>query len=110
MYLIASGEVEVVVPDETVRLAAGDFFGEASVLKRRRRGVTVRAATPAGCSFSMPTISTGSSPPIRPWRSTSTRWPVPRRAQGRLRSGRDPTGHRPILVDTGKLAVIFDRG
>ena len=46
MYLIASGEVEVVVPDETVRLAAGDFFGEASVLKRRRRGVTVRAATP----------------------------------------------------------------
>lgn len=45
MYLIASGEVEVLVPGESVRLAAGDFFGEASVLKRKRRGVTVKAAT-----------------------------------------------------------------
>ncbi|MBF9233444.1 cyclic nucleotide-gated ion channel [Microvirga alba] len=46
MYLIASGEVEVLVPGETVRLGAGDFFGEASVLKRRRRHVTVRAVAP----------------------------------------------------------------
>jgi voltage-gated potassium channel len=46
MYLIASGDVEVLVPGESVRLSAGDFFGEASVLKRRRRGVTVKAATP----------------------------------------------------------------
>ncbi|MCB5176569.1 cyclic nucleotide-gated ion channel [Microvirga lenta] len=46
MYLIASGEVEVLLPGETVRLGPGDFFGEASVLRRRRRGVTVRAATP----------------------------------------------------------------
>ncbi len=45
MYLIASGEVEVLVPGESVRLTAGDFFGEASVLKRKRRGVTVRAVT-----------------------------------------------------------------
>jgi voltage-gated potassium channel len=45
MYLIASGDVEVLVPGEAVRLGAGDFFGEASVLKRRRRHVTVRAVT-----------------------------------------------------------------
>jgi voltage-gated potassium channel len=43
MYLIASGEVEVLVPGESVRLGPGDFFGEASVLKRQRRAVTVRA-------------------------------------------------------------------
>jgi voltage-gated potassium channel len=46
MYLIASGEVEVLVPGESLRLSAGDFFGEASVLKRKRRGVTVKAAAP----------------------------------------------------------------
>ncbi|NIX76543.1 cyclic nucleotide-gated ion channel [Microvirga terricola] len=46
MYLIASGEVEVLVPGEPVRLGVGDFFGETSVLKRRRRHVTVRATTP----------------------------------------------------------------
>ncbi|MGO4705797.1 cyclic nucleotide-gated ion channel [Microvirga sp. 2MCAF38] len=46
MYLIAAGEVEVLVPGEAVRLGAGDFFGEAAVLKRRRRHVTVRAVTP----------------------------------------------------------------
>ncbi|MCB8822612.1 cyclic nucleotide-gated ion channel [Microvirga rosea] len=46
VYLIASGEVEVVVPGEDVRLGPGDFFGEHGVLERRRRTVTVRAVTP----------------------------------------------------------------
>lgn len=46
MYLIASGEVELLLPGETVRLGPGDFFGEKGVLERRRRGITVRAATP----------------------------------------------------------------
>ncbi|MGO4572283.1 cyclic nucleotide-gated ion channel [Microvirga sp. 2TAF3] len=45
MYLIASGEVEVLLPGEAVRLGPGDFFGEIGVLKRRRRGVTVKAVT-----------------------------------------------------------------
>ncbi|QFU15990.1 cyclic nucleotide-gated ion channel [Microvirga thermotolerans] len=46
MYLIASGEVELLLPGETVRLGPGDFFGERGVLERRRRSVTVRAVTP----------------------------------------------------------------
>ena len=46
MYLIASGDVEVLLPNDSLRLAAGDFFGEASILHRRRRSVTVKAATP----------------------------------------------------------------
>ena len=46
MYLIASGDVEVLLPNDSLRLSAGDFFGEASILHRRRRSVTVKAATP----------------------------------------------------------------
>jgi voltage-gated potassium channel len=43
MYFIASGEVEVVLPDEAVRLREGDFFGEIAVLGRVRRTATVIA-------------------------------------------------------------------
>jgi CRP-like cAMP-binding protein len=46
MYLIASGEVEVVLPDENVKLGPGDFFGEMAVVNRRRRIATVRALSP----------------------------------------------------------------
>ncbi|WP_414473804.1 cyclic nucleotide-gated ion channel [Microvirga sp. M2] len=46
MYLIAAGDVEVVLPGENVHLGPGDFFGEMAVLKRRRRAATVRALTP----------------------------------------------------------------
>ncbi|AWM87621.1 cyclic nucleotide-gated ion channel [Microvirga sp. 17 mud 1-3] len=46
MYLLASGEVEIMLPGDVVRLGPGDFFGEMAVLKRRRRSATVRAATP----------------------------------------------------------------
>lgn len=43
MYFIASGEVEVVLPQSTVRLAEGDFFGEVAVLGRIKRTATVIA-------------------------------------------------------------------
>ena len=33
------------MPHDSLRLSAGDFFGEASILHRRRRSVTVKAAT-----------------------------------------------------------------
>jgi voltage-gated potassium channel len=33
MYFIASGEVEIMIPERHVRLAEGDFFGEIALLK-----------------------------------------------------------------------------
>jgi voltage-gated potassium channel len=46
MYFIANGEVEVVLPDTSVRLYQGDFFGEMAVLGRTRRTATVIARQP----------------------------------------------------------------
>lgn len=43
MYFIATGEVEIVLPKERVRLGAGQFFGEVAVLRRSRRSATVTA-------------------------------------------------------------------
>ncbi len=43
MYFIASGEVEVVLPRQSVTLQEGDFFGEVAVLGRVRRMATVIA-------------------------------------------------------------------
>lgn len=43
MYFIASGEVEVVLPRQSVTLREGDFFGEVAVLGRVRRMATVIA-------------------------------------------------------------------
>jgi voltage-gated potassium channel len=43
MYFIASGEVEVVLPHDTVRLREGNFFGEIAVLGRVKRTATVIA-------------------------------------------------------------------
>jgi voltage-gated potassium channel len=43
MYFIASGEVEVVLPRQSVRLHEGDFFGEVAVLGRVKRTATVIA-------------------------------------------------------------------
>ncbi len=45
MYFIASGEVEIELPDKTVRLGMGHFFGEVAVLRRARRSATVTALT-----------------------------------------------------------------
>ena len=33
MYFIASGEVEIILPDRRIRLGVGDFFGELALLK-----------------------------------------------------------------------------
>ncbi len=43
MYFIASGEVEVVLPHQSVSLQEGDFFGEVAVLGRVKRTATVIA-------------------------------------------------------------------
>jgi voltage-gated potassium channel len=43
MYFIASGQVEIELPDKTVTLGAGHFFGEIAVLRKSQRTATVRA-------------------------------------------------------------------
>ena len=43
MFFIASGAVEVVLPNERVRLGTGDFFGEMALINRRPRGADVIA-------------------------------------------------------------------
>jgi len=45
MYFIASGEVEIELPQERARLGVGHFFGEIAVLQRTRRSATVTALT-----------------------------------------------------------------
>ena len=45
MFFIASGQVEVVLPDRLVTLQDGNFFGEAAVLGNTRRNATVIART-----------------------------------------------------------------
>lgn len=47
MYFIASGEVEVELPDNPVRLSEGDFFGEVALVHRdMKRTATVTAVFP----------------------------------------------------------------
>lgn len=43
MYFIATGKVEIELPDKNVRLGGGQFFGEVAVLKRTQRTATVTA-------------------------------------------------------------------
>ena len=43
MYFIASGEVEVALKNERLRLGVGQFFGEVAVLRRARRSGTITA-------------------------------------------------------------------
>ena len=47
MYFIASGEVQILLSDRTVRLGQGHFFGEVAVLRQARRSATVTALTRA---------------------------------------------------------------
>jgi voltage-gated potassium channel len=46
MFFIGHGEVEVIVPDGSVSLREGDFFGEMAVLGKTRRTATVIARQP----------------------------------------------------------------
>jgi voltage-gated potassium channel len=43
MYFIAAGEVEIELPNDRVRLSAGEFFGEIAALKRSKRSATATA-------------------------------------------------------------------
>ena len=43
MYLIVDGEVEIRLRHKSVRLGAGDFFGEVAALRQSRRSATVVA-------------------------------------------------------------------
>ncbi len=43
MFLISSGAVEVVLPNDRIRLGSGDFFGEMALLSGRRRQADVVA-------------------------------------------------------------------
>jgi voltage-gated potassium channel len=43
MYFIASGEVQIELPDGIVPLGEGDFFGELAILQGTHRSATVRA-------------------------------------------------------------------
>ncbi len=45
MYFVASGEVEIELPQQRLRLGVGDFFGEIAVLRRARRSATVTSIT-----------------------------------------------------------------
>lgn len=54
MYLVAEGEVEVIVtiggvPTAVAILTEGDFFGEASLLSNAPRNATVRSLTATNC-------------------------------------------------------------
>jgi voltage-gated potassium channel len=43
MYIITSGEVEIDLPNQRVRLSDGTFFGEIALLRRTNRSGTVTA-------------------------------------------------------------------
>ena len=43
MYFITSGEVEIELPTQRVRLSDGAFFGEIALLRRADRSGTVTA-------------------------------------------------------------------
>jgi voltage-gated potassium channel len=45
MYFIASGTVEVDLPDAKIRLSDGDFFGEIAVLRKATRSADIVALT-----------------------------------------------------------------
>lgn len=47
MYVVAEGEIAVLVPQEIARLQEGDFFGEVSLLVNQPRNATARATMPS---------------------------------------------------------------
>jgi CRP-like cAMP-binding protein len=47
LYVVASGEIAVLVPQEVARLQEGDFFGEIALLANQPRTATARAMVPS---------------------------------------------------------------
>lgn len=47
MFVVAEGEIAVLVPQEVARLQEGDFFGEVSLLVNQPRTATARATVPS---------------------------------------------------------------
>ena len=47
MYFVATGEVEIELKEERIRLGVGDFFGEMAALRQARRSATINAISRA---------------------------------------------------------------
>ena len=84
MFFISSGAVEVVLPNQRVRLGSGEFVGEMALLSRRRRQADVVSLGYGRALNWRPRIFTASCRAIRAPRprSNAPPRPAPRPANG----------------------------